>query len=62
MHDCVFGIAEEGQYDPCRIQRPTHKVLESSGSEIQDDQLKSERGGGEEGFDTFVNPGCLFLS
>lgn len=42
---CVIGAAEEGQYDPCRIQGPTHKVLERSGSEIQDGQLKNERGG-----------------
>lgn len=42
---CVVGTAEEGQYDPCRIQGPTHKVLERSGSEIQDGQLESERGG-----------------
>lgn len=46
---CVVGTAEEGQYDPCRIQRPTHKVLERSGSEIQDGQLESERRGGRGG-------------
>lgn len=42
---CVVRTAEEGQYDPCRIQGPTHKVHERSGSEIQDGQLESERGG-----------------
>lgn len=41
---CVVGSAEEGQYDPCRIQGPTHKVLGRSGSEIQDGQLESEKG------------------
>lgn len=45
VYVCVVGTAEEGQYDPCRIQGPTHKVLERSGSEIQDGQLESKRGG-----------------
>ena len=58
---CVVGTAEEGQYDPCRIQGPTHKVLERSGSEIQDGQLESERGArGTRGAASFVNPGCFF--
>lgn len=59
MCACVVATAEEGQYDPCRIQGPTHKVLERSGSEIQDGQLESERGGGQ-GVASFVNPGCFF--
>lgn len=51
------GTAEEGQYDPCRIRRPTHKVLERSGSEIQDGQLERERRGRGAGAASFVNPG-----
>lgn len=40
---CVFvvGLAEEEQHDPCRIQGPTHKVLDRP--EIQDGQ--SRKGG-----------------
>lgn len=40
---CVSGSAEEEQYDPCKIQGPTHKVQERSGSEIQDGHSGSER-------------------
>ena len=54
---CVAGSAEEGQYDPCRIQGPTHKVLGRSGSEIQDGQVESESGAGGA---SFVYPGCFF--
>lgn len=57
---CVVGTAEEGQYDPCRIQGPTQEVLERSGSEIQDGQLENERGGKGTGVASFVNPGCFF--
>lgn len=42
---CAVWTEEEGQYDTFRIQGPTHKVLERSGSEIQDGRLEKDRGG-----------------